>query len=506
MSFINEDGLKVKRLQEIINDSGKGLKDNLNQDIDMTEESVLGTMNSVFGTQLSLTWEFLEDVYNAFNIRTAEGFQLDNLVLLNGLTRNAATATQGLVQCTGILNTVIPASSYVSQIKGTIYKTAATLALSPTSCVGLTLNAENEDTDGEILVTLDGATYSKPVIGGDTASAIIELAAQINDPINAQLSNHEAILYDDFPLKITFQTKRSSTLSPIRMSYSSDFEVETVVGQAIASSVEIGAFETPADVVNIIGSPVDGWYSVINYESFTLGSDEETDEQLRARYYGSITTGNTGTLDAIYAALVALAGVNTVDILHNETEFDYTVLPIPPEDTEFVDPLPPHSFECIIEGTATDEEIASTILNTKPLGIQTYSSTGYSATVIDAQGNPYRVFFTKPLVQYVHFQVIYTAQQGVFITPAQESDAMTSVLAYGDSLSAGQDVIHQSVIAAVYSAIPVGLASVQVLLGLTVDPLADEPDSWVEDSLVIAPDESTDWDILHGDVREATLL
>lgn len=115
--------------------------------INTSSGTVFGTEINIFAERLALLWEALEDVYNSQYPNGAEGVAVDNLLALNGLEREGATATvtnpTPLAQSNGtILNglelygtpgTVIPA--------GSIVQTGATPPISFTLDETLTIEA-----------------------------------------------------------------------------------------------------------------------------------------------------------------------------------------------------------------------------------------------------------------------------------------------------------------------------------------------------------------------------
>jgi hypothetical protein len=164
-----------------------------------------------------------------------------------------------------------------------------------------------------------------------------------------------------------------------------------VANVAVAAEAEVtGKVYANAGTLTVIATPVSGWNSVTNAQDAEVGEEEESETQLRQRRERELRATGSGTVDAIWADVLAIEveGVQTVlsaSVLENV------------EDV--IDPatgLPAHSFEVVVyDGLAhvtPVNTIAQTIWDSKPAGIKPYGST--SGTAKDAQGNPQTVPFT----------------------------------------------------------------------------------------------------------------
>lgn len=89
------------------------------------------------------------------------------------------------------------------------------------------------------------------------------------------------------------------------------------------------------------------------------GTDTETDQELRSRYYITISAYSNSSLNGIISEVATVADVIRVSGIENNDDI------VSPEG------LPPHSFELFIDG-GSDTEIADAIFYLKPAGIQTH--------------------------------------------------------------------------------------------------------------------------------------
>ena len=98
-----------------------------------------------------------------------------------------------------------------------------------------------------------------------------------------------------------------------------------------------------------------GVVSVTNAAIAIVGSDEETDEQLRIRRNLSLLVPATSSIGGLYSALGDIASVTDLAVYENNT------------DTTDIDGVPPHSIWCIIQGGSV-ADIAQTLAVTKNAG------------------------------------------------------------------------------------------------------------------------------------------
>lgn len=179
------------------------------------------------------------------------------------------------------------------------------------------------------------------------------------------------------------------------ISLTEDFRVESSAGDLfkvsnvgvypfgsliLVESVKNDKIVVPASDTWRIVTPVKNLTGVTNAVGFSTGSKAEEDGALRIRQRSSTEIGSTNTLEALYAALLNLAGVTQVRIYENATSAP-------------VSGRPANSFEVVIEG-GVDADIAATIWAKHPFGIEFHGAT----TVVhaDSQGQNQNVKFTRP--------------------------------------------------------------------------------------------------------------
>jgi uncharacterized phage protein gp47/JayE len=190
-----------------------------------------------------------------------------------------------------------------------------------------------------------------------------------------------------------------------------------------ATCATSGAVAAMVGSVNLINTPTRGWISVTNHTAATVGSDAETDAELRRRQHQSVAIPSITPFEAVDGALANVAGVSRHKLYENDT------------GRTDENGLPPHSISAIVEGGDV-EEIAQTIRGKKGQGVATYGKT--TVQVPDIYGNPHSVSFSRPSNVPVYVSITlepftgYTTQIGEEIRQA--------VADYINSLAIGESV------------------------------------------------------------------
>lgn len=166
--------------------------------------------------------------------------------------------------------------------------------------------------------------------------------------------------------------------------------------------------ETPGAVItipNTITVPVTivlGVASVNNPTTYTtLGTNEETDAELRVRRQKSVSLSSQGYLSGLYAALRNIDGVTFAFVEENNTGSTNT------------DGVPGHSIWVIVAGTAADADIANAIYTKRNAGCGMFGNISYS--VIQVDGSSFTVFWDT--VTEVPLFIVFTATSLDKVTP-----------------------------------------------------------------------------------------
>lgn len=135
---------------------------------------------------------------------------------------------------------------------------------------------------------------------------------------------------------------------------------------------EVGPIIAHADTVAKIMTPVSGWSKAVFKTMLHTGRLKETDNELRISRLTELKAKGSSTLDAVGARLRQIKTVEAVYIKESS-----------------------HSFEVVIKG-GQEQEIAQTIWDAKPLGVQTMGA--ISCLVKDGNHEMKTVSFSRPAV------------------------------------------------------------------------------------------------------------
>lgn len=134
----------------------------------------------------------------------------------------------------------------------------------------------------------------------------------------------------------------------------------------------------PGELIGIY-NPTYGWNGVYNAESGELGSEIESDSNLRKRQIFSTAQPSKTLLEGTAGAIAQIKDVTRSRVYEN--------------DTGLVDSkgLPPHSITCVVEG-GKDEDIANAIFIHKGPGCYTNGNVVVNVTDSKGQVTPIRFF------------------------------------------------------------------------------------------------------------------
>ena len=161
-----------------------------------------------------------------------------------------------------------------------------------------------------------------------------------------------------------------------------------------------GPIPCAAGTLTQVYQAVPGWDTITNAADGTLGSDVESRADFEYRRKNSVALNGTGTPQAIYAEVFALADVLDVYVKDNPTGAAVNT-----GSTNY--PIAAHSVYVAVVGGA-DADVAAAIWAKKDLGCDTNGNT--SATVVDPSGYSYPqpsyvIKFQRPAALAVKFAV-----------------------------------------------------------------------------------------------------
>ena len=321
------NGLTIKNASEIYNELVANAQEIFGADV-ITDPSTQDMQYIfVFSLALADALQILEQVNNAFSPATAIGTSLDQVVLLNGITRKTGTQSTADLDIVGVEGTTI------------------------TNGFALDVNGNRWELPTPVVIPASGTI--------------------------------------------------------------------TVVG----TCETIGAIEATAGAINAIATPQLGWSSVNNPSDAIVGSELETDEQLRERQRISTEMPAVGPVQSLTASLLQIDGVSRVRVYNNDTNATDS------------NGIPAHSIAAIVEG-GDNQDIADTIYAKKGMGCGMFGA--ISVLVIDPYGFSQDYVFDRPIIQQIYIDVDIEAFPN--FNASLIDTIKNNLVAYVDGLDIGSDI------------------------------------------------------------------
>lgn len=443
--------------------------------IETRPDSLMGLMIDTFAERETALWEQAEAVYYAMYPGEASGVNLDRAVSFTGVTRLPASPSLVYLMLYGAEGTLVPALSQVrNRVTQSLWETQADTTIGAgatgdafirptvanTTLYRVTINAVNYD------YTSDGSASLAEVLAGLQA---------------ALAGSGQTISSDGAQLRVTAAGSESFALQ-----VSASLTITQLGTPALSESFENGPNSAAVGELTDIVTLVPGWDTVNNLQVASLGRLLETDAELRQRYSSGVYQLGAGTLPAIQANLQSrILGVTSVKVFQNDS------------DTTDGVGRPPHSIHVVAEG-GLDSEIAAAIFQYKGAGIDTFGDVMIEVT--DAEGTMHEIRFDRPDPVYVWIDCAIT------LLPSSEEafppDGFTQIannlLAAGNALGVGADVIWQRLLKAVH-AVP-GVAEANLQLATSATP-GGPPGAYAEANITIQPFEVSRFDISRINVH-----
>jgi len=420
MAGLTNEGLVIKRLEEVINDRVTSARTQFGNDIGTSVNDVLGRLLRITAASEADLWETSEAVYNSFNPDYATGAALDRIVAYAGLTRYLPAASKTTLVVAGDYLATIPQGSIVRSSKTTNSFLTDTPRIFDTKTVsGFVFEPISLVEAAEYSVTVGAEIHTYTSVVGDTLENIAEALKNSIDTSSSYSATRNGlrveVTFDD--IFVTRDIDKTSNITFRRIT-------KTVT----ASNDTYGPVTQPADTLDIVATPSLGWDYVNNPLAASPGRFRETDIELRNRFANSKELNAKGNIDSIYSNLTSLIGVEQIQVYENYT----SVL----DGNNF----PPKSFSVVALGGNT-QEIAETIWSVKPAGIESFGNT--TVTVKDVQGNSHQISFSRPNPIRIYIQIEVSKSEGGVIAANVDTTISDAVAKYfSDNWSVGDDIIY----------------------------------------------------------------
>lgn len=252
-------------------------------------------------------------------------------------------------------------------------------------------------------------------------------------------------------------TFRASTTAGVQFENLSSQTISGGTATLSMRAVDTGELVAPAGTLTVIDTPVAGLTSITNaLDQTLLGSDVESDAALRLRRAETIRSIGNSAVESIRANILELTGVTEAYVFENTT------------GSTDANGLPPHSFEAVVSGSYTAQDLLDTIWESKPAGIASYGTS--SGTVTDSMGVSHTVYYSVPAARDIYVGIEIVVDPATFPVSG-DADIKAAVAAYGDlNYGIGTTVISSALIPSIFAACA-GIKSVALpKIGTSVSP------------------------------------
>ena len=423
MASLTGEGLVIDRQPVILQDLKDNAKIDINPNISIRDDEVLGQEYQILSLLLARHQELIEATNNSFDPYKAEGTHLDDIGTIVGVPRQASsksfTTTQHFTEVNGY---VIPTGSILENpLTFDRFLTTSQITLSNLTCVGVKYKADQilNNTLYQINVDNTGYTYTS-----DADATALEIITGLKASIDATTPTTFTATLDIDNNYLVIESVNSTT---IKVTFEAYLSTVSVTGIGRVESEVIGAINAPSNSISkmVTSSSV----ITTNPTSYILGRGRESDEDYRVRILTTRNTSGKATVEAIQDDTSLVTGVITSQVIENATSL---------VDGEG---RPAHSFETIVQG-GEDLDIGNAIWIAKPAGIESYGNTPVAVT--DKYGNPQTVELTRSTTINLAFEIDYTKHTETVFPANGESQIISVVTNKTNTLALGEDVIPVS--------------------------------------------------------------
>lgn len=275
----------------------------------LDDSSMLGRIFAMTAIPATQNAEVLPLILQAFDINSAEGQQLDNLLWgIHRIPRKGFSQSTGMLTLYGDVGTFVARGSEVSNsITGDTYQTDSNVTFSNVAASGVDIEVSSVGGIYSLTYSIDGFLSNSPPIvieAGVSDNSIKSIADRFVDAINSQSSYLRATRNNDNTIKVQI----------IDQSRTGNFEVEGNV-EVVRSFMQVYATSTTYDSqpskpnqITSIRSSVFGWLGVTNPFSIFGSTGVESDEDYRYRGKFKLQR-SSGSRNSIIMALKSVKGV-----------------------------------------------------------------------------------------------------------------------------------------------------------------------------------------------------
>ena len=184
---LTDKGYQRRTYADILAEKERHAKELLGEDIDTSDQSVLGKYLRINAYDQAKAEEEIEKVYYARFPNSASGQSLDRLMVFAGISRNPASAAEYRVKVTGTADHVIPAGFLVSTDTEVTYWTVQDYTIGEDGTVLVDVCCSNTGTIGNLKSAADINRIVNPDVGVEAVAGVELIKAGIDTESDADL-------------------------------------------------------------------------------------------------------------------------------------------------------------------------------------------------------------------------------------------------------------------------------------------------------------------------------
>lgn len=486
-------GLVTLRYQEIMDRIRGKLFNEISPDIDLSENSAMGILLGTVADRLTELHEAISEVYDAGTIAKAEGDALDDLCQLNEIYRYLARPTSGEVEVTGAEGSRVEQTTRIKTTAGDIFNPREGFTLTSSECIEAWLKvgvvSHGTGHAGRYVIIINNVEYVHMATATDDAKSIL---AALHKLISGGVEAHSELLEDGTVLRIYKDPNNiTERTEPMSVAATAFLTYTKVICNVKVISEQTGAISGLAGMLNSFEAYPSGIEDVYNRYDLTDGRDQESDDELRARYLSGLTNTGKGTADATLSAVQRLEGVTQLMLIENPLEVDDK------------NGIPPKSFELIVAGGST-EDIAQAIWDNKPLGIRTWGTS--EGVAHDIFGGEHIMHFQRPYPKYTFVKLSFKIfdEEALNFPLAEIPDQIKrGIEEYGATLRMGVDIIPNKIMGYVYGRVH-GIQITSVGVALTTDQMTPPTGAYSSERITINEGEYSVWETNQYEITQVS--
>lgn len=428
---ITQNGFIIKPFEKILEEQKADYKVIFGEDIDLSPDSVIGAYCYNQSIKLSQLWQILGGIYANTDINSATGVYLDRLAQLLDVSRNNATQSTVSVALWGNNGTSVNKGNIVKDVNDRQWVLNANTTITSDNAVGIEIKIKNNSAGENYEFTVNNVLVQYTAVDGDTKETIRDSLISV---MNGLFVNTYIFDTKDNDI-LKFRHGYGIANNKIIIVSENNLEIKKVASIGDYDCEDFGSVYVGAEQVNQIITNVSGLDSVINYVDCMVGKDVEDDDSFR-NAIKQRQRNASGNEVAIANAVMKVPEVEYVKVYSNR------------KITVDAEGRPPKSFEVVVIG-GLEQDIAETIFNTAPAGIEAWGNVIKQVT--DSEGFIWDIGFSRPTNKYIWIKIGYELNSEEIPNNNIELSLKNNLVQWSnENIEVGTDLIYQKLYTPIY--------------------------------------------------------